>query len=550
MNRSSYPRRYDLDALRATAMLLGIVLHAGLSFTPFPWAVQDERQSGFFWFLFAAIHGFRMPVFFVLSGFFTAMLWRGRGLKPVLSHRFRRVLLPFLLGLVTIVPAVNWISGWAIASGLEANAAKAEEDTIWNAAKNGDLAAVERLLQGGADIDGTDPAFGQTPLVWAALVGQLEAVDWLLQNGAAVNGRTKDGGTPLHAAAFLGRVAVAKLLLQYGADPEAKNNNGDTPRTALEVDWELTRYLVGLLQIEINERQVKDGRVEIAELFEQSSTGDSREKTDKAEEESNGFLKVMASPIFAVPLFHHLWFLWFLCWLILVFALYARIADWLQWQGPPKWLVLSPVRFLYLIPLTMIPQSLMGLVVPSFGPDTSLGLLPMPHILLYYALFFFFGALYFDCDDPDGRVGKWWWLGLPVGLFIVFPFGLEFSTGAFGFRQEIFDPAMARTAAVALQVIYAWMMTFGFIGLFRKLCTRANKTIRYASDSSYWLYVTHVPLIIGAQLAVRDWPLSSGVKYFLVLLAVTGLLLLIYRFLVRYTWLGRLLNGPSVRPTS
>ena len=42
-----------------------------------------------------------MPVFFVLSGFFTAMFWRGRGLKSLLSHRFRRVLLPFLLGLVT-----------------------------------------------------------------------------------------------------------------------------------------------------------------------------------------------------------------------------------------------------------------------------------------------------------------------------------------------------------------------------------------------------------------------------------------------------------------
>ena len=95
------------------------------------------------------------------------------------------------------------------------------------------------------------------------------------------------------------------------------------------------------------------------------------------------------------------------------------------------------------------------------------------------------------------------------------------------------------------------MMTFGFIGLFRKLCSRENKTIRYLSDSSYWLYVAHVPLIIGAQFAVRDWPLSPAVKYsFLVFLAVTGLLLLIYQFLVRYTWLGRLLNGPRVRPTS
>ena len=87
------------------------------------------------------------------------------------------------------------------------------------------------------------------------------------------------------------------------------------------------------------------------------------------------------------------------------------------------------------------------------------------------------------------------------------------------------------------------MMTFGFIGLFRKLCTRENKAIRYVSDSSYWLYVAHRPLIIGAQLAVRDWPLSSGIKYFLVFIAVTDLLLLIYQFLIRYTWLGRLLTG-------
>lgn len=240
MSRGSYPRRYDLDALRAAAMLLGIVLHAGLSFVSFPWPVQDTQQNEVFWLLFAAIHGFRMPVFFVLSGFFTAMLWRGRGLKALLSHRFRRVLLPFLLGLVTIIPAVNWISGWAIASAFEASVAKAEEDSIWSAARNGHLAAMERHLKNGADINGIDPASGQTPLVWAALVGRVEAVDWLLQNGDAVNGRTKDGGTPLLAAAFLGRVQVAKRLLQHGADTEASNNNGDTPRTALAADWELT----------------------------------------------------------------------------------------------------------------------------------------------------------------------------------------------------------------------------------------------------------------------------------------------------------------------
>ena len=215
-------------------MLLGIVLHAGLSFMPFPWPVQDTRQSDFFGLLLAAIHGFRMPVFFVLSGFFTAMLWRGRGLKPVLSHRFRRVLLPFLLGLVTIVPAMNWISGWAITSALEASAAKATKKTLSGAQPRMGISPLSNGTCKAEPISMESiPPFGQTPLVWAALVGQLEAVDWLLQNGAAVNGRTKDGGTPLHAAAFLGRVEVAKLLLEHGADIEAKNDNGDTPRTAL-----------------------------------------------------------------------------------------------------------------------------------------------------------------------------------------------------------------------------------------------------------------------------------------------------------------------------
>ena len=416
-------------------MLLGIVLHAGLSFTPFPWPVQDTRQSGLYGLLFAAIHGFRMPVFFLLSGFFTAMLWRRRGLKSLLSHRFRRVFLPFALGLITIVPAVNWVSGWAMASAFEADAAGAE-DSIWAAAREGDPAAVERHVADGADIEGIDPAFGITPLVWAALAGRVEAAEWLLTNGADVHGRGKDGGTPLHAAAFLGRAEVAETLLRHGADPAAKNHKGETPREALEVDGQVTRYLAGLLQVEFDEGQVEAGRLHIAGLLQRSAPGDGREETGKPEEEPAGFryAKAMESPAFTAPLFAHLWFLWFLCWFVLLFALFVALAGWLKCPGPPEWLVLSPARFLWLIPLTMVPQSLMGLLVPGFGADTSLGLLPMPHVFLYYGLFFAFGVLYFDTGDRDGRVGKWWRLGLPSGLLVLFPLGLEFSTGAFGLR--------------------------------------------------------------------------------------------------------------------
>ena len=104
-----------------------------------------------------------------------------------------------------------------------------------------------------------------------------------------------------------------------------------------------------------------------------------------------------------LPIFHHLWFLWYLCWLVVLFAFYAMVADARQWRGPPRWLIATPVRYLWLLPLTMVPQALMGLLpgASEFGPDTAIGFIPAPHILAYYSVFFGFGVLYFDCDDSD-----------------------------------------------------------------------------------------------------------------------------------------------------
>ena len=257
-------------------------------------------------------------------------------------------------------------------------------------------------------------------------------------------------------------------------------------------------------------------------------------------------MRALVRTLTFTPFFHHLWFLWFLCWLVAGFGVYARLADWLGWKGLPGWLILSPVRFFWVIPLTMVPQWFMGLTRPAFGPDTSEGILPMPHVLVFYAIFFGFGALYFDSADDSGRVGRWWWLSLPLGLFVIFPLGMEFSLGVSGFRDEIAPSGLHRPISALLQVTYAWMMTFGLMGLFRRLLTKANHTIRYISDSSYWLYLAHLPLIIGAQMLVRDWAIPATVKFMLVCGVVTAFLLIIYQTLVRYRWLGRFLNGPQL----
>ena len=403
-------RRHDLDALRAIAMLAGIALHGALSFFPLPWPVQDSRQSEWFGLLIGALHGFRMPLFFLLSGFFTAMLWRRRGLRALISHRFRRVFLPCMLGLSTVVPAVNAVSLLPV------------------------ITAPEKSAE-------------ESPAEWAS-----------------------------------------RKLPGLTINPESEGEVG------------LREQLWGVALL-----------------------------------------------LMYAPIFHHLWFLWFLCWLVAAFAVFAAIADRRQWRGPPKWLILSPIRYLWLLPLTMIPQMFMGYLYPTFGPDTSSGILPAPHILLYYAIFFGFGALYYDTDDETGRVGRWWWLALPIGLLVLLPLGLDFTFGIFGIRKQI-DPSMHRPIANILQVSYAWLMTFGCMGLFRKLLSRESRTMRYVSDSSYWLYVAHVPLIIAAQMVVQTWPLPAIVKFVLVCVVVSALLLFTYQKLVRYTWLGALLNGPRKRP--
>ncbi|MDE0188642.1 MAG: acyltransferase family protein, partial [bacterium] len=101
--------------------------------------------------------------------------------------------------------------------------------------------------------------------------------------------------------------------------------------------------------------------------------------------------------------------------------------------------------------------------------------------------------------------------------------------------------------ASVLQVLYAWGMCFGLMGLFRVLLPRERRGIRYLSDSAYWVYLVHLPLVVAAQMLVFDWDLFAGVKFLLICGVVTAVSLLSYQAFVRYTPIGAMLNGKKVR---
>jgi ankyrin repeat protein len=106
-----------------------------------------------------------------------------------------------------------------------------DEALVW-AAKSDRVAAIERLVQLGADLN-ADPYRG-TPLTWAARNGRLAAIRRLVVLGAAVNARGTFGGpdhgrgvTALHLAAQSGQSDAVETLLELGADPTIRDDLHD-----------------------------------------------------------------------------------------------------------------------------------------------------------------------------------------------------------------------------------------------------------------------------------------------------------------------------------
>lgn len=102
------PRIYYLDFIRAIAMIAGIFFHSALSFLKIPekdWPIFDDQASSGLIDLFSwASHRVRMPIFFIVCGFFTYMLLQKYDLKDFIKNRTKRILVPFLLSMVIIVP--------------------------------------------------------------------------------------------------------------------------------------------------------------------------------------------------------------------------------------------------------------------------------------------------------------------------------------------------------------------------------------------------------------------------------------------------------------
>jgi hypothetical protein len=482
----------------------------------------------------------------------------------LLRHRAKRIALPLVLGCVTVVPATWAIMGWAGSGNTASGVTEADSGRdIWTAAAYGDLDALRGHVEEGVPLDGAEPTYGHSPLGWAVLGDQDAAIGHLLESGADPNARYRDENTALHTAAFFGRAEAAARLLEAGADVDARNIHGETPLDSMRHDRGTTEFIARLLQVPVDFAAVTAGRDRIREMLvgrgptsgmatPQPDSGPAGQAPQESTEGNpRGQLGGLMVRLMHLPFFQHLWFLWFLCWLVAGFALVVAVSRPFPRIRIPSILMATPLCLLWLVPLTMLTQSFMhgGGALPGFGPDDSSGLVPMPHVLAHYAIFFGFGTVVYGIPGAAERLGRGWWLQLPLALLlgsVTLALALHTPWG----RELAGDEDTRRLLAHLGQVFYVWLMIFGLMGLSGRLLSRERPGVRYVSDSSYWLYLVHLPLIIVGQVLVRGLDLPAMVKFTLLVAGATVILLASYQLLVRYTWIGRLLNGPRPRRQS
>jgi glucan biosynthesis protein C len=108
---SGASRYHCLDSLRGHMMILGIAIHAMAAYFALPpelefWDIRDRQPSALLNVVGLFLHSFRLQLFFVLAGFFAAMLIERRGIQTFFRNRVHRIVVPLAVSWLLCYPLI------------------------------------------------------------------------------------------------------------------------------------------------------------------------------------------------------------------------------------------------------------------------------------------------------------------------------------------------------------------------------------------------------------------------------------------------------------
>jgi hypothetical protein len=245
----------------------------------------------------------------------------------------------------------------------------------------------------------------------------------------------------------------------------------------------------------------------------------------------------------------HLWFLYLLLWLYAATLVGRGITARLDRNGAFRAAVDRMVGVVVKSPLAPLVVALpAALALYGFGPwlawfgvpTPDMSLIPNPPAAIQFMTAFGFGwLLHRQADLLQVWRSRWPLnLALAVGLTVA-------CLAMIGLKPVVAPaaPGLAKFAYAAAYSLAMWTWTFAVIGLALRFLSGFSPVRRYIADSSYWLYLIHLPLVIALQAAVSrlDWPWEA--KIAVILGAAFPLMFASYELFVRHSFIGAILNG-------
>ena len=241
----------------------------------------------------------------------------------------------------------------------------------------------------------------------------------------------------------------------------------------------------------------------------------------------------------------HLWFLEYL----LVFYALGLAVVWLAKRLPGGCFSAADRAFDRLMrsPLKALPVAMLSVLCLWDGPmwgeieQAGVGFFPGLRAVAYYGLFFAVGWWLHRRRHQLGELAGFLKSSFALALLAMLIHGTILVSQP---KPSQPDYLTLKLASLACAALYAWLMTFAVTGWFLRFAGQHQPWVCYLADASYWCYLVHLPLVLWLQVVVAHWPGHGWVKFSGIMLVTMVLLLGSYHWCVRYTWIGRLLNGP------
>jgi len=107
--------------------------------------------------------------------------------------------------------------------------------------------------------------------------------------------------------------------------------------------------------------------------------------------------------------------------------------------------------------------------------------------------------------------------------------------------------SLTHSALALTEAIIAVYMTLFALMIGKRVLNSQNRLLTFISNSSYWTYLLHIPVLLFIQFQLLNLDINMWIKFILSVTITLFVCFVSYLLLVKKTVVGRLLNGKIIK---